>query len=501
MSSMVSRTEHRQQQRLSPRLQQAVRLLQLSSLDFKQEIQTLLGKNPFLESEDLDDDDDDDAATDPGAPESAATDEGDPAEAAESVDGAGLTEIEGVSDLTPGEDDRDSWQIDGGSTAASSSKSQDSGEASPMNLMSVDASLSDHLHGQLNLLPLPMRDLLLAKAVVECLDDDGYLRMNLSELVDIVALEPAASSIELQIALRRVQSLEPAGVGARSVRECLLLQVPGIECPVERELARRIVTDHLDSLAARDMSSLARVLDCSLASIEAACARIRRFDPHPGWRFGSTQVQYITPDVVVKKMRGVWTAQLNPAIVPKVRVNDLYADLFQRHAGASSHNALAAHLREARWTIRNVEQRFTTILAVAQSIVKRQRAFFEYGVLAMKPLGLREIADEVGVHESTVSRVTNNKYMAAPHGVLELKYFFSRAMTATSGAAFSGTAIRGLVKDMIEAEVPASPLSDADITRRLAQQGLVLARRTVTKYRQQLHLPAVELRRRQAAYS
>ena len=486
MNTMVARTEHRQQQKMSPRLQQAVRLLQLSSLDFKQEIRSLLVENPFLEG---------DEAEEPstvGASQAPSRDASTMSEPAPPVDALGAE----TASRLDADDERDSWQSPDGRTLPGAHG--DGGENSALNMIAIESSLSSHLHGQLNLLPLPERDMLLAKSIVECLDDDGYLRMDLNELIDVTALDPRASPTELQIALRRVQSLEPAGVGARSVAECLLLQTPAIDCPVERSLACRIISDHLDLLATRDTVHLSRELAAAPAATEAACERIRRLDPHPGWRFGTNQIQYITPDVVVRKVRGEWTALLNPAIVPKVRVNHLYAELFRCHAG-SGQRAMAGQLREARWTIRNVEQRFATILAVAQSIVKRQHPFFEYGVMAMKPLGLREIADEVGVHESTVSRVTSNKYMAAPHGVLELKYFFSRAMTATSGAAFSGTAIRGLVKDMIEDEAPGAPLSDAEIARRLAQQGLVLARRTVTKYRQQLQVPAVELRRRQAA--
>jgi RNA polymerase sigma-54 factor len=201
--------------------------------------------------------------------------------------------------------------------------------------------------------------------------------------------------------------------------------------------------------------------------------------------------------VVVKKIRGQWRVMLNPAIVPKVRLNHVYAEMFQRHR-ATQNPELAAQLQEARWTVRNIEQRFATILSVSEEIVKRQKHFFEYGPLAMKPLGLREIADQVGLHESTVSRVTNNKYMATPLGVFELKYFFSRAMATASGGACSATAIRGLIKDMIEAEKPTDPLSDAEIARQLAQQGLVVARRTVTKYRQLLRIEAVDRRRKPA---
>jgi RNA polymerase sigma-54 factor len=297
--------------------------------------------------------------------------------------------------------------------------------------------------------------------------------------------------------LRRVQSLDPAGVGARNVAECLQLQLPSIVCPDMRALAQSIVCKHLQALAARDVNALARQLGESPARVEEVCDRIRRLDPRPGWRLGSSQVAYVVPDVIVKKVRGQWTVQLNPAIVPKVRLNQVYANLFQRHRTAQN-TEMGAHLQEARWTLRNVEQRFSTILDVAESIVKRQRNFLEYGAMAMKPLGLREIADEVGIHESTVSRVTNNKYMSTPIGVFELKYFFSRAMISANGSACSGTAIRGLIKDIIEAESADHPLSDAEITRQLAQQGLVVARRTVTKYRQMLKIEAVERRRRHA---
>jgi RNA polymerase sigma-54 factor len=203
----------------------------------------------------------------------------------------------------------------------------------------------------------------------------------------------------------------------------------------------------------------------------------------------------VVPDVIVRKVQGRWTVQLNAAVVPRLRLNQVYAELFQRHRSPANAE-MAGHLQEARWTLRNVEQRFSTILSVAEAVVRRQRHFLEYGPMAMRPLCLREIADEVGIHESTVSRVTNNKYMATPIGVFELKYFFSRAMVGTNGAACSGTAIRGLIKDIIATEQPESPLSDAEITRQLAQQGLVVARRTVTKYRQMLKIDAVDRRRR-----
>jgi RNA polymerase sigma-54 factor len=506
VNSLDLRTEHRQTQTLSPRLQHAVRLLQMSSLDFAAMLRDTLGKNPFLEVDDIDGAEGMEGAEGAqplttlhdGATVSsqleAATADGAAELSTPAGDLSGAAEIGDAGESGDnGDSDRDLWTADGG---AGVRRSED-GELSALDMMAVETSLTAHLHGQLNVLPLSERDLALAQIIVESLDDDGYLRTPLEDLLTVAELDPVPELQEMQIALKLVQSLDPAGVAARDVGECLLLQLPAIACPDMRSLAQAIISDHLPALAARDVTTLARQLGESPARVEAVCERIRRLDPRPGWRFGSSQVPYVVPDVIVKKVRGQWTVQLNPAIVPKVRLNQVYAKLFQRHR-TPANSELNAHLQEARWTLRNVEQRFSTILDVAEAIVKRQHNFLDYGAMAMKPLGLKEIAEEVGVHESTVSRVTNNKYMATPVGVLELKYFFSRAMMSANGSACSGTAIRGLIKDIIEAEPPEAPLSDAEITRQLAQQGLVIARRTVTKYRQMLKIEAVDRRRRVA---
>lgn len=495
---MDFRADHRQTQTLSPRLQHAVRLLQMSSLDFAAMLRDTLGRNPFLE---VDDPDGAEAENADGLPASADGFEGradgnaSPGDAT-AEPGPGPDPDTGLDPDAGGAPDdggdRDLWTADGPGP-----RRAEDGETSALDRMAVETSLTAHLHGQLNLLPLSPRDLALARTLVESLDDDGYLRTPLEELLDVAGLDPAPDSQEMLIALRRVQSLDPAGVAARSVGECLALQLPAIDDEALRPLAQLIITQHLPALAARDVAGLARQLGEPPARVEAACDRIRRLDPRPGWRFGASQIAYVVPDVIVKKVRGEWKVQLNPAIVPKVRLNQVYANLFQRHRTAG-HAELGAHLQEARWTLRNVEQRFSTILDVAEAIVRRQHNFLDYGAMAMKPLGLKEIAEEVGIHESTVSRVTNNKYMATPVGVLELKYFFSRAMVSANGSACSGTAIRSLIQDIIEAESPAAPLSDAEITRQLAQQGLVVARRTVTKYRQMLKIEAVERRRRVA---
>jgi RNA polymerase sigma-54 factor len=491
--------DQRQTATLSPRLQQAVRLLQMSSLDFAALLREKAGQNPFLELEDSDaeqtlalpfasPEDVPPAASiaaDMPVPDAPPTDEH-PTHDADSA-----SEFAGDGS---GDSDRDLWQADAGTAP----RKGESGDVSALELMAVDTPLNLHLHQQLNVLPLSERDLMLARAIVESLDDDGYLRTPLSELEDVVPLDPPATLQELAIALRRVQSLEPAGVGARDVRECLNLQLPAIECPRQRALAASIVGEHLQALAARDVASMARALGETPQRIDLACQRIRHLDPRPGWRIGATAAPYVVPDVIVKRASGRWQVQLNPAVVPRMRLNTVYVDLFQRHR-KQSHEAMAEHLQDARWTLRNVEQRFSTILDVADAIVRRQKHFLDYGPMAMKPLGLKEIAEEVGVHESTVSRVTNSKYMATPLGVFELKYFFSRAMVSANGKGCSGTAIRGLVKDIIEGEAPQAPLSDAEIARQLAKQGLKVARRTVTKYRQMLKFEAVERRRQRVA--
>ena len=480
MNSPVIRLEHRQHQTLTPRLQHAVRLLQLSSLDFAQEVQAALGKNPFLEVDEPTSETP--AATDEAGSPTLATPP--PAPADPPPPSLAEADIEATWE-------RDSWQQSSSSASTSSGES----DTGVMEMVAADEGLREHLHTQVNVLPLSDRDRALVGAIIESLDDDGYLRTDLDELAALVELEPAVETCELNTALKLVQSLDPCGIGARNVAECLLLQLSCIEDMAERELARRIIGEHLDRLAQHDVCGLARALGREPPAIEVICERIRHLDPHPGWRFGSSDVHFIVPDVIVRKVRDTWTATLNPAVIPRVRLNRMYAELFRQHRNAK-HAELAAHLQEARWTVRNVEQRFSTILVVAQAILKRQRHFLDYGPLAMKPLGLREIADEVGLHESTVSRVTNNKYMATPSGVFELKYFFSRAMTTASGGACSATAIRGVIKDMIDAESVTDPLSDAEIARQLARQGLTVARRTVTKYRQMLKVPAVERRRR-----
>jgi len=456
MSGLHPRLIQKQSQTMAPCLQEGVRLLQLSSLDFIQEMRAMLDTNPFLEG------DEGDA---PLAP--------DPAAAGE----------------------RESWQWDGVKTTGNAGGS-DNGEFDAINLVPSQASLAEHLHAQLNVLTLEARDLSLAHAIVDSLDDDGLLRTPLDEIAPCAGLQPLAGWTEMRIALRRVQSLEPTGVGARSLQECLRLQAREVACPDRRELVCRIVDDHLDQLVgSRDPTPLARLLGVPPAEVQAACDLIRRMDPRPGSRHGSEPTRYIVPDLVVSKVRGRWTPALNPALRPAIRFNQVYAEMFERHRGRGD-GPLAGQLRDARWAVNSLQQRFVTILEVARSIVDRQPGFFEFGEMALKPMALRDVAREVGIHESTVSRVTNNKYVATRHGVFELKHFFSRAMTSASGAEFSGKAVRELVAEMIRGESAEAPLSDAEIARQLERQGLVVCRRTVTKYRHELKLPSAEQRQR-----
>jgi RNA polymerase sigma-54 factor len=459
MTSVGLHTSTSLQPALSPRLQHAVRLLQMSTQDFAQVVRDALDTNPFLEQ-------------------------------AEPVAEAG-DPVDEDSDLMPVTSD--GWGVEGVNRMR-----QTDGDGSVFDTLEARTSLAAHLLQQLNVMPLTPRDRVLAAAVVESLEDDGYLRTPLAEVADGLELLPAPGAQELGIALRRVQALDPAGVGARSVAECLELQLPAVPDAAVRELAATIVHDHLDILAAKDLRALARRMGKELPLVEAACAAIRRLDPRPGWRYADSAVHYVTPDIIVKKIRGRWTAVLNDAVVPRVRLNRSYVELFQQYRNAE-HTEMGAHLQEARWTVRNVEQRFSTIVSVAQAILKRQQHFLSYGPMAMKPLALREIAEEVGVHESTVSRVTNNKFMATPCGVFELKYFFSRGLATSSGGECSPTAIRGLIQEIVASESADHPLSDVDIARQLDSQGLKVARRTVTKYRQLLRIEPAERRRSTAS--
>ena len=477
MNQPALKFDTRQTQSATPRLQYAVRLLQLSALDYEQELHALIARNPFLEIGDAAG-----GAANTGTGCESHDERFEPSEPADVHEPERSTEPE--RDAEPG-----SWTQTAGLLRDGA---KDAGTRAT-DLMAADTGLRQHLHGQAHLLPLSARDHALVFAVIESLDDDGYLRSDLAEIGEVSDLDPPVECCELSIALRLVQSFDPSGVGARTVAECLSLQAEKLD-PALRRTACRIVAGEIDRLAARDVAGIARRLALPIEEVDLACAALRRLDPRPGWRFSRPDTHYISPDVIARKVHSRWVVQLNGALMPQLRLNRTCADLFLRHR-EPRHSELGAHLQEARWALRNVEQRFATILAVAQAILRRQYLFFEYGPLAMKPLALRDVAQEVGIHESTVCRVTNNKYIATPNGLFELKRFFSRAMPMAGGGACSATAIRGVVKEMIDAEDPRAPLSDVAIAHRLAREGLTVARRTVTKYRQGLKIAPADRRR------
>jgi len=461
---------------LTPQLQLSIRLLQLSTLELNQEIEKFLQDNPLLERDDGIREEPVGAPPQPGTPEYAtgsSTDSGS-GEAEDGTDGAGERVTEDFSH--------------GGTRS-------DNDEAEYPQLAAEPQTLREHLIWQLSLTQLPERDQRLVTLLIDSLDDDGYLHQDLDELVALLPPELEIGIDELHVALRHLHNLEPVGVGARSPAECLQLQLEALPAATPyREQALETVKHHLDVLAARDYVRLKRLLHCPDEVLRGVQHLIIGLNPRPGSSFFSGDTRYVIPDVIVKKTKGVWLAGLNPDAMPRLRINRLYADILQRSRGAGPQQ-LASQLQEARWLIKNVQQRFDTILRVSQAIVDRQRHFFEHGEVAMRPLVLREIADTLNLHESTVSRVTTQKFMLTPRGIFELKYFFGSHVTTESGGAASSTAIRALIKQMVSAENARKPLSDSQISEILGQQGIIVARRTVAKYRESMQILPISLRK------
>lgn len=486
-----------QQLALTPQLQQSIKLLQLSTLELNQEIERLLLDNPMLERDSGEEDPDavppstDILASAPTRDETPTEHGGDEVE----FETPGATEMpdtiseayDTVSDDEIGE--AAEWRSEG----ASRNNNSDDDDSDFQEFQAAATSLRDHLISQLSLMPLSDRDRALVLLVVEALDEEGYLYQELDELLPLIPEDWEVEVEELGTALRHIQHLDPTGVGARSVQECLLLQLKALsESPV-RSLAIQVVDGNLELLAARDFAKLKRRLSCSDEALREAQDMICGLDPRPGARFATSDTRYIIPDVVVKKVRGTWTVNLNPEAMPKLRIHRVYADILHQNRGVSG--SLSSQLQEAKWLIKNVQQRFDTILRVSQAIVDRQRLFFDHGEVAMRPLTLREIAEELELHESTVSRVTTQKYMATARGIFELKYFFGSHVSTDTGGECSATAIRALIRQLVAAEDGRKPLSDARIAEMLGQQGIVVARRTIAKYRESLNIPPVSQRK------
>ena len=461
---------------LTPQLQQSIRLLQLSTVELNQEIERLLMENPILELEDGESD----AAAAAG-----------PANADREISpGASADETSGGNPERNEELPADfaaPWR-------GAEDSSDDDGDRS--NAAPDLPTLRDHLNSELALTNLGARDRALVGLLVDALDEDGYLTQSLEEIAALMSAEAEVNVEELAIALRHLQNFEPPGVGARTPGECLALQIRAMKegAGPHAALALAICEQHLELLASRDYVRLKSTTGASEEALRAAQLLIRGLNPRPGATFARIETRYVVPDVVVRKVKGVWRATLNQEAMPRLRVNRLYAELAARPRGSGG-NALASQLQEARWLIKNVLQRFDTILRVSQAIVDRQRNFLEHGEVAMRPMVLREIADVLGVHESTISRVTTQKYMATPRGTFELKYFFGSHVATDTGGAASSTAIRALIKQLVAAENAKAPLSDSRIAQILGEQGIVVARRTIAKYRESLQIPPVNQRK------
>lgn len=476
---------------LTPQLQQSIRLLQLSTLELHQELEQILCDNPLLER--LDDPLDhavrllaDGAiSTSPATTTTTSSAETEPASTQNG------TETEAVSDAPEAPSAAESdWSFDDVARTGKAPEDDD-GRAQ---LVAHECTLREHLLQQAHLSLHQQRDRALLELLIDALDDNGALEESLD---DIHARLPPELDIEpedLSFALALLQSFDPAGIGARSASECLALQIRRLpKAPfVTRRLALSIVEQHLPLFAQRDFGKLRKLLGCDDEDLREAQALIRQCNPHPGAVFGSGSADYVVPDVIVKAGKNGWEVSLNHAVMPRLRVNALYANILKQDKGSG---AMTSQLQEAKWLVKNMRQRFDTILRVAEAIVERQRNFFSHGAVAMRPLVLREIADTLNLHESTISRVTTQKYMLTPHGMFELKYFFGSHVATEAGGEASSTAIRALIKQLIGAENQKIPLSDSKIADMLGEQGMVIARRTVAKYREALKIPAVNLRK------
>jgi RNA polymerase sigma-54 factor len=475
---------------LTPQLQQSIRLLQLSTLELHQELEQLLTDNPLLER--LDDPLDrsvrllgDGAINTTQAGGEAPPEGGPPQDAPATAEPEPFDGGDGEG-LDAGAGDTD-WSNSG------SGKGPDDDDARPQ-IEANHRSLREHLMEQMRVTVLEPRDRALVELIIDALDDNGYLEESLEEIHGRLPEELDIEIDELRTALKLLQSFDPAGIGARDASECLALQIrrmPNVPL-VTRRMALCIVEKHLQWFAQRDFNKLKKALDCDDEDLREAQAVIRQCNPHPGAAFAADVSDYVVPDVVVKKGRNGWIVTLNNDVMPRLRVNALYASLLKQGKGESQMNA---QLQEAKWLIKNMRQRFDTILRVAQAIVERQKNFFSHGAVAMRPLVLREIADTLGLHESTISRVTTQKYMLTPHGMFELKYFFGSHVATEAGGEASSTAIRALIVQFTGAEDPKNPLSDSKIADMLGEQGMVIARRTVAKYREALKIPPVSLRK------
>lgn len=492
---------------LTPQLQQSIRLLQLSTLELQQEVESMLESNPFLEE-----DGPESGNELPLAPASAdnmasASDSSDSASSSNELSEMDWSQPQELDNRSNGDDEWD-WSDSrdwGDSVSNSNAQPDDEETANALEWASQNVSLTEHLMQQARTLHNSDEDKAALYILIESLDENGYLADDLTDITDQL-LSSRQNNIDYELehedmlerltcALNWLQTMHPAGVGARNLSECLCLQLKQLPDSFQKDLALTICTQHLDLLAKRDHRKLTAITGFDEETIRSAYQLILTLDPKPGRQFASSPGTVLIPDVIIKKSGNQWKATLNPDIMPKIRVNDIYAQALRGHKGNDGAQALNQRLQEARWFIKNIQQRFETILRVSQAVVNRQRNFFTHGEIAMRPLVLREIADELGLHESTISRVTTAKYMLTPFGIFELKFFFGSSLSTETGGNASSTAVRALIKQLVTEEDSQKPLSDNDISKMLAEQGIQVARRTVAKYREGLKIAPANLRK------
>ncbi len=498
-----------QQLTMTPQLQQAIRLLQLSTLDLQQEIQEALESNPMLEVSEDDYEGSEDS--------NFSNLDGEASEFASSAREQELIQerIE-REDSKPElhESEREEWSneipedlpVDTAwddiypTSSSSGSGSDDESDSDFESRNSPSETLIDHLHWQLNLTPMSERDHHIALSIIDAINPDGYLSCSLEELHEGLFDTDDTDPIELdevQAVLKRVQHFDPPGVAARDLPECLLIQLNQLpkDTPWVNQ-ARLVVSHYLHLLGNRDYAQLLRRSRLKEEDLKQVILLIQSLSPRPGETLIEAEPEYIVPDVVVKKVNGRWRVELNAEVAPKLRVNSGYASLIKRADSSTDNTYLKDQLQEAKWFIKSLQSRNETLLKVASKIVAHQQGFLDYGEEAMKPLILHDIAQAVEMHESTISRVTTQKYMHTPRGIFELKYFFSSHVSTDSGGECSSTAIRAIIKKLVAAENPKKPLSDSKIADLLKDQGINVARRTIAKYREAMLIPPSNERKR-----
>lgn len=488
---------------MTPQLQQAIRLLQLSTLDLQQEIQEALESNPMLEVEDEfnspseGESDSDNNTNEPKEPESVTASEGEAS--ADSDESFSATAEDNWQDSIPEDLPVDSaWdEVYQESLYTSSGSAPDDENNYLEQRGTVTETLQDHLSWQLNLSGLSEQDRIIAEALIDSIDNDGYLTSQPDDIYEGLKTDDffQNSAFELEIedveaVLGYVQHLDPIGCGARNLQDCLLIQLETIETtPFLLEKTRKLITYFLDMLGSRDFTQLMRKLRVKEPELQEIIELIRTLNPKPGSTISTEHAEYVTPDLFVSREQDHWKVELNPEIAPKIRIHDAYSGLIKRADNSRDNTFMKNQLQEARWFLKSLHSRNETLLKVGIEIVKRQQGFLEQGEEGMKPMVLHDIAEAIEMHESTISRVTTQKYIHTPRGIFELKYFFSSHVGTTSGGEASSTAIRAMIKKMIAEEPPRKPLSDSKLANMLAEQGIKVARRTVAKYREAMNIP------------